>query len=748
MVQGVGFRPWVYRLAREEGIAGRVRNDPQGVTIEAFGARDALDEFLRRLRASPPPAARIEELRALSISAEWDEGFRIVDSGAIGERRVSIPPDLATCEACVREIFEPSDRRYRHPFANCTSCGPRFTIAEDVPYDRATTSMAGFVMCAACREEYEDAENRRFHAQPNSCPACGPQLELLRPSGERVVTDDPLATVAELLRDGGIVAVKGLGGFHLACDATRSDVVGRLRERKKRDEKPFAVMTRDLAAAGRIVWVGEQEALLLASPERPIVIVSVRSGSGLAPEVAPGNPTVGLLLPYSPLHHLLLADAGRPLVMTSGNLSDEPMVFRDDEALARLGEVADLLLTHDREIRTRCDDSVARVIAGSPVVFRRSRGYVPRPIPVPGGFERPVLACGGHLKNTFCLASSDAAWMGPHIGDLENAETLGALADTVERLERFLQVRPEIVAHDLHPDYLSTRYALRRPELLKVGVQHHHAHVASAMAEHGLSGQVLGVAYDGTGYGTDGMAWGGEILVARYEGFERLATFRPLRLPGGEAAIREVWRLALAMVDDALGNETSPEAIPVLRGIAADRIAVVRRLVARGVNSPQAHGVGRVFDAFGALVLGRPRASFEGQVALEWNLAADPREPGRYGYRIDWQADPWQLDLRPLVRETVSDLLAGCTPGVLSGRFHNTLAAATAELIGGAIRHRGRLPVVLTGGCFQNALLTEKVLQALQPDLEVYIHGEVPPGDGGLCLGQAVVADAIGRGSR
>jgi len=746
VVQGVGFRPWVCRLARRQGIAGRVRNDPQGVTIEAFGSAEALGAFLRRLETSAPPAARIRDLKARPIPLEPDDGFVIVASAASGERRVSIPPDLATCPDCLNEVFDAANRRHRYAFTNCTSCGPRFSIARDVPYDRAATTMVGFTMCPACRGEYETPSDRRFHAQPNACAACGPRLTALSASGEPLAAGDPVVAAGEALRDGLIVAIKGIGGFHLACDASSPPAVRRLRERKRRDEKPLAVMVRGLDEAHRLAELTDPERRLLDSPERPIVLVPRRPESGLASEVAPGNPFVGLFLAYTPLHHLLLDEAARPLVMTSGNLSEEPMAYRDAEAVERLAGVADLFLTHDREIETRCDDSVARLIGGRPVVLRRSRGYVPRAIAVHRAFSRPLLACGAQLKNTFCLASADAAWLGPHIGDLENLETLEALAATIERMERFLSIRPEVVAHDLHPDYLSTSYASSRPEALKLPVQHHHAHVASAMAENGLDGPVLGVAYDGTGYGTDGTAWGGEILLARYADFQRLATLRPVRLAGGETAIREVWRVALALLDDAFAGAPPLDALGLFHAIPSDRIEVVRTMVARRLNAPLAHGVGRLFDAVGGLVLCRERASYEGQVALEWNLAADPAETGRYGFTIDEKVAPWELDLRPMVGELVEELRAGESAAALSGRFHNTLAAATAALLRVARRQVGRLPVVLTGGCFQNALLTERLLAELQPDFDVYLHGEVPPGDGGIALGQAVVADAVLRG--
>jgi hydrogenase maturation protein HypF len=741
-VQGVGFRPWVYHLAREEGIAGRVRNDAEGVTIEAFGPERALTSFLRRLEASVPPAARIDALSTRPIPAEPTEGFVILGSRGAGERQVSIPPDLATCPRCLREVFDPADRRYRYPFTNCTACGPRFTIARDVPYDRARTTMAAFEMCPACRREYASPEDRRFHAQPNACPTCGPRLRLCAPTGAVILTD-PLSAASAALREGDILAVKGLGGFHLACDATSPAAVARLRERKKRDLKPFAVMAADLDAARRLAVLGEADERLLTSVERPIVLLTRRPDCGLAPEIAPGSPLIGLLLPYTPLHHLLLAEAGRPLVMTSGNLADEPMAHRDEEAFTRLRGIADLFLVHDREIENRCDDSVARVIAGTPAVLRRARGYVPRRIPLSRPVARPVLACGAHLKNTFCLADREQAWLGPHVGDLETLEGCRSFEESVSRLERFLGIAPEVIAHDLHPDYFSTRYARARPEAVKIGVQHHHAHVASALAEHRLDGPVIGVAYDGTGFGTDGTAWGGEILVASLDRFERLATFRPLRLLGGDAAIREVWRLALAVLDDAFEGDPPLEHLALFEGIPPGQTEVVRRLAAANLNAPLAHGVGRYFDALGALVLGRPHSRYEGQVALEWNLIADPHERRSYPFAIEEATDrgPAELDLRPLVRTAVADLLAGRSASTISGRFHATLAAATAELVRRAVAAAGRLSVVLTGGCFQNARLAEETRRALAP-LCVLLHHEVPPGDGGIALGQALVADA------
>jgi hydrogenase maturation protein HypF len=741
-VQGVGFRPWIWRLARETGVNGRVSNDSRGVTIEAFGRRGALDTFLDGIRSSPPPAAEIRDLSWRDIPAEEADGFVIVASRATEGLEVSIPPDLATCAACLAEVRDPSNRRYRYAFTNCTNCGPRFTIAREVPYDRPATTMSEFPMCAFCRAEYEDPADRRFHAQPNACPACGPTLRLLSPQGEPAGGADPILGTARALVAGLVVAVKGLGGFHLACDATSPDAVARLRRRKRREEKPFAVMVLDLEAAGKYALLSPAERALLASTERPIVLVPAREGSPIAPEVSPDTPLVGLMLPYTPLHHLLLAETGRPLVMTSGNFSEEPIVCENSDAIDRLSGVADLFLVHDRKIESRCDDSVVRLVAGRPTVLRRSRGWVPRSIPVDVPFSEPVLACGGHLKNTFAIGLGGAAYMGPHIGDLENVETLTAYEEAIARLERFLRVSPELVAHDLHPHYVSTAYARTARAGRRIPVQHHHAHVASAMAEHGLAGPVLGVAWDGTGYGTDGTAWGGEILLAEAGRYERLATFRPLALPGGETAIREVWRLALALLGDAYPEGAPIERLSLFDRIDPRRIEFVRQMLARDVSCPRARGVGRFFDAFGALFLERPVSRYEGQVATAWNCVADESEPGAYPFAIDGSEDPPELDLRPAVRAAVQDFLADRGPSLVSARFHNTLARATGALVRRAFETTGPLPIVLTGGCFQNDLLARRVVEELSA-MKVFLHGSVPPGDGGLSLGQALVASAI-----
>jgi hydrogenase maturation protein HypF len=745
IVQGVGFRPWVYREACEARLAGRVRNHTAGVTIEVFGKTPAVDRFVDRLATAAPEASVIDSLTSHPIPYEPTSGFHIEDSERTAERRVAIPPDLATCPACLAEMLDPDNRRYHYPFTNCTACGPRFTIATAAPYDRPSTTMATFRMCPLCQREYDSVQDRRFHAQPNACPVCGPVLTLLDGSGASVETSDVALQAVEALVDGWIVALKGIGGFHLACDATSEHAVARLRVRKRRDEKPFAVMVRDLDHARSLGVLSSADERLMMSVERPIVLVRRREPSCLASGVAPNNPLVGLFLPYSPLHHLLMEGVRRPLVMTSGNVSDEPIAYENGEAVRRLSGIADLFVTHDRDIVTRCDDSVARVINGAPVILRRSRGYVPRALRLASPLARPVLGCGALLKNAFCAARGGEAVLGPHIGDLENLETFASYRESIERLEQFLGFTPEILAHDLHPDYLSTRYALQRQGVLPIAVQHHHAHVASAMAEHGLDGPVMGVAYDGTGLGPDGTAWGGEILLARYDGFDRLATFRPLALAGGDTAIRQPWRIALALLDDAFGGDAPIEALGLFRNVSRGDVTLVRGMIDRRLNAPLAHGVGRYFDAMGAIGLERPRATYEGQLALEWNSIADSDENGQYRYRIVRTASVWQLDLRAMVRDAVYELIGGAPPAIISARFHNTLAAATADLVRGLARLHGNLPVVLSGGCFQNAVLAEGVSSRLAPDFDVRLHARVPPGDGGLALGQAVIADAIAR---
>lgn len=742
-VQGVGFRPWVTRLARSLGVAGGVRNDASGVRIDAFASEEILGRFVEQLQRDMPPAARVVSLRSEPLAPSARTGFAIELSDAGGDKALSIPPDLATCEECEAEVLDPSNRRHDYAFTNCTNCGPRFTIATGIPYDRAQTTMASFVMCGSCKAEYLDVEDRRFHAQPNACPECGPSLRFVALGDGVAIAREPIVAAAELLKAGLVVGVKGLGGFHLSCDAYNSGAVHLLRERKRRDERPFAVMVRDLAAARTLAELSAEEEALLRSPERPIVLLRRREAAAIAPEVNPDTPLLGLFLPYTPLHHLLLRAVGRPLVMTSANVSDEPICKDDDEARKRLDGIADALLLHDREIAIRCDDSVARVIAGAPTLMRRSRGFVPRPFMLKKPVDRPVLACGAHLKNTFCIATGDTAYFGPHIGDLETVAALEFFEEAVERMESILSTRPEVIAHDLHPGYLSTRYALARNDGELVAVQHHHAHVVSLMAEHAIDGPVLGLAFDGTGAGLDDSSWGGEFLLCFADRFERLGTFRPIRLPGGNVAMREVWRIAYALLHDAFDGKPPVEDLPLFAQVPDDARRLVAQMLERDLNAPRAHGVGRYFDAFGALGLGRPVSSFEGQIAIAWDFAADDGATNRYPFEVDRARTPNEIDLRPAVRAMVEDIRSGTRPGVISARFHRTLAEASAELTEALLAELGRLPVALTGGVFQNERLCSGVQSRLANKYDVLRHREVPPGDGGIAVGQALIADAF-----
>jgi hydrogenase maturation protein HypF len=744
-VQGVGFRPWVLRTARRFEVAGRVFNDSRGVVVEVFAEPERLARFIQCLQQDRCPGADVMELRDSPLRDDAPDGFSIDHSVSSGNTAFSIPPDLATCPECERELSDPADRRYRYAFTNCTQCGPRFTIAQQIPYDRAKTTMRGFTMCVDCRREFDDVEDRRFHAQPNACPKCGPSL-VLELVDQSVVDGDPIEGAARLLNDGAIVAIKGLGGFHLACDATSPSAILRLRKRKRRDAKPFAVMFRSIDEAEREVELDERERELLGSRERPIVLVRRKAGGDVAAEVAQGVDLLGVFVPYTPLHRLLLDACRGPLVMTSANPSDEPICKDDDEARRRLSGITDALLLHDRPIAMRCDDSVARVIDGVPTLLRRSRGFVPRPILLSRPVERPVLACGAHLKNTFCIAVSDTAYFGPHVGDLETLAAYEFFEEAVDRLEAILEVRPEVVAYDLHPAYLSTRYALARQDVVHVGVQHHHAHVVSAMAEHGIKDRALGLAFDGTGLGLDGTsAWGGEFLLCFHGGFERLATFRPIRLPGGNVAMREVWRIAYAMLFDAFDGRPPVDSLPLFDAVDEMELSVVRRMLERQLNCPPAHGVGRYFDAFGAIGLTRTTSSYEGQVAMTWDAAACDQGADAYPYALRDHEGLIEIDLRPAVRALVEELDSATVASQISARFHATLVASSTEVTRRLLATHGPAPVALTGGVFQNARLCAGVSRQLRNETDVLQHARVPPGDGGISLGQALIADAVSR---
>jgi hydrogenase maturation protein HypF len=750
-VQGVGFRPYVYRRAAELGLAGWVLNDERGVLLEVEGRRGAVDAFLKVLGSAPPPLASVERVDAVERDPVGEHGFRILESEAGGEPFAPVTPDSATCEECLAELFDPGDRRYRYPFVNCTNCGPRFTIVRGVPYDRPLTTMARFSMCARCRAEYDDPADRRFHAQPNACPECGPAATLVDSGGREVglaAARDAVEGAARAVAAGAIVAVKGIGGYHLACRADHEPAVAALRARKHREDRPFALMAPGVEVAGQLAELGAAEESLLRSPERPIVIAPRRAAAGVAPSVAPRSADLGLMLPYSPLHHLLLADAGLTLVMTSGNVSDEPIAYRDEDALRRLGAIADVFLVHDRPIHTRTDDSVVRAVPGRrPLVMRRSRGYVPASVELPLAARRPLVACGAELKSTFCVAKGSRAWVGHHIGDLKNYETLRSFREGIARFEELFAVEPEAVAHDLHPDYLSTAYALERDGVEHLGVQHHHAHLAACIAEHGEEGPALGAIYDGTGYGTDGTVWGGELLVGDLRGFERPGRLSPVRMPGGERAIREPWRMACAWLHAALGE--SPPLPRRLRG-AVDEAAwgKVAALARSGLASPETTSVGRLFDAVAAICGVRARVTYEGQAAAELEAAADRRERGSYPLPVAEADGEWRLDARETVLAIVRDVGRGTGVEEVAGRFHNALAGATAEACARVAEARALPSVVLSGGVFQNRLLLERTGEEIERrGLRPLIPERLPPNDGGISFGQAAVAAARDLGS-
>ncbi|WP_273889416.1 carbamoyltransferase HypF [Rubrobacter naiadicus] len=756
IVQGVGFRPFVYALARRCALSGFVRNDAGGVYIEAEGAPEALERFVRELREEAPPLAEVEAVAWRSLPVRGERGFRIEESRGGEERTALVSPDVATCGECLRELFDPADRRHRYPFTNCTDCGPRFTITLSVPYDRAATTMARFTMCPECRREYEDPSNRRFHAQPNACPVCGPRVRLLDASGTEVEAEDPIREAARALRSGRIVAVKGLGGYHLACDPFDERAVRTLRARKVRQDKPFALMARDITQARGLCRISPEEAGLLISPARPIVLLERLRGCGIAEDVAPRQNTLGVMLAYTPLHHLLLDDAGIPLVMTSGNLSDEPIAYRDEDALERLCGVADLFLTHDRPIHTRCDDSVVRVFRGEVYTIRRSRGYAPRPLPVTQGFSRPLLACGGELKSTFCLARGSHAFMSHHIGDLENYETLRSFEEGVEHYCRLFDVRPELVVYDLHPEYLSTKYAreLEEEGMPAVGVQHHRAHVAGCLADNGrpASERVIGVALDGTGYGDDGAIWGGEFFEGSVEaGFERLAHLEYVPMPGGAAAVREPWRMAVSHLLGLYGEEeTAGMPFAAVREAGERNVRLLARMVERGVNSPPTSSAGRLFDAVAALcgVAGSWRTTYEGQAAVELELAAPGPARRGYPFRLREEAGGWVVETGEIMRGVVGDLTVGREVAEVSARFHRTVAEVVVAVCGRLRDERGTEAVALSGGVFQNMLLLRQAVGLLEEEgFRVYVHRRVPANDGGISLGQAVLGDAVCRES-
>jgi hydrogenase maturation protein HypF len=638
--------------------------------------------------------------------------------------------------------LDPADRRYRYPFTNCTNCGPRFTIIKDIPYDRKLTTMASFVMCEKCRKEYENPHDRRFHAQPNACPVCGPKLTLVDCNGKQIEAPDVVTAACQLLREGKILAIKGLGGFHLACDALNPEAVSELRARKYREYKPFALMVRDIEMARQLCHVDDDEAKLLSSGLRPIVLLKKRADCPAAESVAPNQTRHGVMLPYTPLHHLLVAESGLVLVMTSGNISSEPIVYRDDEGLKRLQKIADYYVIHDRQIHIRTDDSVARIWRNRPTVLRRSRGYVPFPLLIPSRFEKQILACGAELKNTFCLTRDNFAFMSHHIGDLENAETLASFESGIEHFKRIFSIHPDVVTYDLHPDYLSTKYALGLPDLPKIGVQHHHAHAVSCMGDNGIEGEVIGVSFDGTGYGADGRIWGAEFLVCDESGYQRAAHLEYAPLPGGEQAIKEPWRIAASYLYKVFGDQMLRLGIDFVQRLDQHKWTTIRKMIDQGINTPQTSSAGRLFDAVSALIGIRQQAYYEGQAAIELEAAAGEAD-GAYAFEIAESENGLSILLAPMIRGIVEDLSSGTAVSALSARFHNTIADIILDVCLKIRKSHGLNRVVLSGGVFQNVRLLDRTFDLLSGnDFAVYTHHRVPTNDGGIALGQALIANA------
>ncbi|MFH0916277.1 MAG: carbamoyltransferase HypF [bacterium] len=734
-VQGVGFRPAVFRHAVACGLTGFVRNDPQGVTLDVEGDEDRVAAFFDGLAAHAPQQAEIQRVTTRRLAPRGYESFDVMPSEPGGRVRVHLPPDLATCPVCLRELWDPTDRRHRYPFINCVDCGPRFTIVNALPYDRAATSMDSFTLCSACAREYHDPGDRRFHAQPNACPECGPHLFLLRPDGvELEVGECALRQAQGLLAAGDIVAVKGLGGYHLACSAFDGEAIARLRDRKDRPHKALAVMFRDLTALRKYLSVTRAEMAELQSSSRPIVVVQGRFSAAVSPD----TDSTGAFLPYTPLHHLLL-EPFEALVLTSGNRRDEPIARDESEVQHLLGPVADAALAHDRPVAGRCDDSVVRLIDGGRQFLRRARGFVPIPVRIAPA-SLPVLATGAELKNTFCLVGGGEAFVSQHIGELRDYPTYVFYQEEMIRWQELLRIEPRIVAHDLHPAYLSSTYARSLENVSLVGVQHHHAHVASVMAEKGLLGPVIGIAFDGTGYGTDGTVWGGEFLLADRLDFQRLSHFQTYALPGGEKAIDEPWRMALSMC--------LAEGIPWSRGEQKDEgkevpVELVERLISSGINCPLTSSAGRLFDAVASLLGLCDAAGYEAQGAIRLEAAADPAARGHYPFEIHRTAEPWLLDFGPTLHALVEDRGRCTDVGLVAARFHNTVAAATAAVAHRLCADRNVTDVVLSGGVFQNGLLLDRTRRALRAaGLSVHVNSVVPPNDGGISLGQAAVAVA------
>jgi len=743
VVQGVGFRPFIYQLATRHNLRGWVRNTSEDVRIEVEGESRDIERFLRGLREQAPPLSHIEDIAVIPGPPASHDKFEIRFSIAEEGKYQLVSPDIATCPDCLREIFDPEDRRYRYPFTNCTNCGPRFTIIDDIPYDRPNTTMKSFRMCRECQREYDDPLDRRFHAQPNACPVCGPQLELSDAKGNPITCDDIISKTSQLLKQGKIIAVKGLGGFLLACDATSEKAVNRLRQRKKRPARPLAIMVASLDGVRRHCEVSNEEARLLSSPGSPIVLMKWKSDTTISKAVAPGLEYLGVMLPYTPLHHLLLRETGLPLVMTSGNISEEPIARDNDEALRRLGGIADYFLVHNRDIYARYDDSVTIAERDVPRFVRRARGYAPYPIHLTYN-SKQILGCGAEEKNTFCLTRDNFAFVSQHIGDMENMETLEHFTDTIALYQRLFRIEPEIIAHDMHPEYLPTKYAKElaaRDGIKLVPVQHHHAHIASCLADNGIEGPVIGVSFDGTGYGTDGKIWGGEFMVADYKEFTRMAFLEYLPLPGGALAIKKPYRTAIGYLL-SLGIDLDRQ-LPFLKNIDPREIEIIESQIEKGINAPLTSSIGRLFDAVSALIGVRGVIEYEAQAAIDLETLAVKavNESARYPFFIKKHDDINTIKVHDLFAAILNDLHNHTPRARIAARFHNTVAQMILEMCQKISPKTGITGVALSGGVFQNRLLLRKVVSLLESaGLEVYTHRQVPCNDGGISLGQVVIA--------
>lgn len=746
IVQGVGFRPFIYSLAKKNFLKGFVLNNTGGVEIEVEGKVENIKKFLSQIETSFPPLAVIEKIDYRELVPAGYRSFHIKKSKKEKKKFLLISPDISICSDCLKELFDPNNRRYRYPFINCTNCGPRFTIIEDIPYDRSRTTMKVFPMCRQCESEYQDPLDRRFHAQPNACSNCGPQVSLWDWQQKKIMVADPIKKVAQLLQEGYIVAIKGLGGFHLACDATSKKTVATLRRRKYREDKPFALMALNIEVIKEFCQMDENEENLLLSERRPIVILKKKKCCSLpVNKIAPGNNYLGFMLPYTPLHYLLLKETP-PLVMTSGNISEEPMVYSNEEAFSRLKGIADYFLIHNRDIRMRTDDSVKRIFQKKEFFIRRSRGYAPQPIKVDTFFDEPILALGGQLKNTFCLAQKNQVIISHHIGDLKNLSALTSFEEGIEHFLKLFHTYPKILACDLHPEYISTKFAQEYKKKLGgraqlIPVQHHHAHIASLMIEQGIKDTLIGVSFDGTGLGSDGKIWGGEFLIANFSSFSRAAHLQEIPLPGGEQAIKEPWRMALSYLKASYGKDFYPPVHKWLKRIEPHKVSLVNSLIEKKINSPLTSSMGRLFDAVASIIGLRDEVNYEAQAAIELEMLADSQEKGDYPFEIFPKGEELIIDAGPLIRAVVDDLNEGKRRGIIAARFHNSVSSIILKTCQLLREKRGLNRVALSGGVFQNMFLLERVFPLLKKaGFETYTHQYVPANDGGISLGQAVIA--------